>query len=188
MVLTRHGWWEADQHSGQFENVLVFFFCTFICSYLEFTPAYCIYVKRWLKQNVMVLKRGSWETRLKHWSLNLNCICFVFVFASNTLQAKVRPSIVWSNVSVLVKKSSDPTQINASAVMKMPEHFWRTTTQRRCYTPPPVLAQPPCHKMSGIWLHPPRRLTWASSLFRKLQFSVPTALQNCSAGSILGRK
>ena len=39
--------------------------------------------------------------------------------------------------------------------MKMPEHFWRTTTQRRCYTPPPVLAQPPCHKMSGIWLLPP---------------------------------
>ena len=38
--------------------------------------------------------------------------------------------------------------------MKMPEHFWRTTTQRRCYTPPPVLAQPPCHKMSGIWLLP----------------------------------
>ena len=36
----------------------------------------------------------------------------------------------------------------------MDEHFWRTTTQRRCYTPPPVLAQPPCHKMSGIWLLP----------------------------------
>ena len=57
--------------------------------------------------------------------------------------------------STCKKNSSDPTQINASAVMKMPEHFWRTTTQRRCYTPPPVLAQPPCHKMSGIWLLPP---------------------------------
>ena len=103
----------------------------------------------------MVLKRGIWETRPKHWSSNSNCICFVFEFASNTLQAKVRLSIAWLNVSVLVKKnSSDLTQINASAVMIMPEHFWRTTTQRRCYTPPPVLAQPPCHKMSGIWLLP----------------------------------
>ena len=64
----------------------------------------------------MVLKRGSWETRPKHWPSISNCICFVFVFAD--------------------------------------EHFWRTTTQRRCYTPAPVLAHPPCHKMSGIWLHP----------------------------------
>ena len=55
---------------------------------------------------------------------------------------------LWNN-------SSDLIQINASAVMIMDEHFWRTTTQRRCYTPPPVLAQPPCHKMSGIWLLPP---------------------------------
>ena len=52
----------------------------------------------------MVLKRGIWETRPKHWSSNSNCICFVFVFASNTLQAKVRLSIAWLNVSVLVKK------------------------------------------------------------------------------------
>ena len=85
-------------------KMYLFFFCTFICSYLEFTPAYCIYVKKWLKQSVMVLKRGSWETRPKHWSSISNCICFVFVFASNTLQAKVRLSIAWLNVSVLVKK------------------------------------------------------------------------------------
>ena len=43
--------------------------------------------------------------------------------------------------------------------MIMDEHFWRTTTQRQCYTPPPVLAQPPCHKMSGIWLLPPSHLS-----------------------------
>ena len=47
--------------------------------------------------------------------------------------------------------------------MKMPEHFWQTTTQRRCYTPPPVLAQPPCHKMSGIWLLPPVSLEHRAS-------------------------
>ena len=71
-------------------KMYLFFFCTFICSSVEFTPVYCIYVKE----------------------------------ESNTLLAKVRPSFVWLNVSVLVNNSLDPIQIYANAVMIMhDEHF-----------------------------------------------------------------
>ena len=130
--------------------------------------------------------RNQTKALIIKFELHLFCLCVCIQYTPGKSSPKHRVVECFSNSK---KKSSDLTQINASAVMIMDEHFWRTTTQRRCYTPAPVLAHPPCHKMSGIWLLPPSpRLTWASSLFRKLQFSVPTALQNCSAGSILGRK
>ena len=96
--------------------------------------------------------RNQTKALIIKFELHLFCLWVCIQYTPGKSSPKHR---VVKCFSTCKKNSSDLTQINASAVMIMPEHFWRTTTQRRCYTPPPVLAQPPCHKMSGIWLLPP---------------------------------